>query len=73
MRCDRCEALMINGMFCHETGCPNSGKIYLAEIDMWVRFLKCHECGCEVEEGTACDCRDFFDETEEDDYRPWGS
>ena len=24
MRCLQCEALMINGVFCHETGCPNS-------------------------------------------------
>ena len=24
--CDQCEAAMINGVFCHETGCPNSRK-----------------------------------------------
>jgi len=24
MRCNQCEAMMINGVFCHETGCPNS-------------------------------------------------
>lgn len=22
MNCDHCEAVMINGVFCHETGCP---------------------------------------------------
>ena len=22
--CDSCEALMINGVFCHETGCPQA-------------------------------------------------
>ena len=22
--CDSCEALMINGVHCHETGCPNT-------------------------------------------------
>lgn len=22
LRCDSCEALVINGMFCHESGCP---------------------------------------------------
>jgi hypothetical protein len=25
-KCDQCVALMINGVFCHETGCPNSRK-----------------------------------------------
>jgi hypothetical protein len=25
-RCDSCEALMINGVYCHETGCPKAGK-----------------------------------------------
>lgn len=24
--CDQCEAAMINGVFCHETGCPNARK-----------------------------------------------
>jgi hypothetical protein len=24
--CDQCEALMINGVFCHEQGCPNHGR-----------------------------------------------
>ena len=23
-RCSQCEALVINGMACHETGCPNT-------------------------------------------------
>jgi hypothetical protein len=22
--CDQCEAMMIQGVYCHETGCPNS-------------------------------------------------
>ena len=25
-RCMCCEALMINGVYCHETGCPNAWK-----------------------------------------------
>jgi hypothetical protein len=25
--CDQCQALMINGVYCHETGCPNTRKI----------------------------------------------
>jgi hypothetical protein len=26
MTCDQCQALYINGVFCHELGCPNSKK-----------------------------------------------
>lgn len=29
--CDQCEASMINGVFCHETGCPNSRKKHTEE------------------------------------------
>ena len=29
--CDSCEALMINGVHCHETGCPDSWRDYSAE------------------------------------------
>lgn len=25
-KCDQCEALMINGVYCHEHGCPNKWK-----------------------------------------------
>jgi len=24
--CNQCQALMINGVYCHETGCPNTHK-----------------------------------------------
>jgi len=26
LRCNQCEAMMINGMFCHELGCPSKGS-----------------------------------------------
>lgn len=51
-RCDQCAALYINGIFCHETGCPNEGKRWLE--GSWVRFLNCRECGCEIREGEEC-------------------
>lgn len=35
--CDSCEALMINGVYCHETGCPEAWRDYDRE---------CEECGC---------------------------
>jgi hypothetical protein len=54
MRCDQCEALMINGVFCHETGCSNSRKTY--RYGAWILIVDCPKCGCEVEQGTVCDC-----------------
>jgi hypothetical protein len=56
MGCDQCEAAMINGVFCHETGCPNTRKRWVLEREAWIRFLPCRECGCDVEDGEACDC-----------------
>ena len=61
MNCDQCDWVRINGVFCHETGCPNQHKTWVAERQEWVRFVKCHECGCDVEVGTFCDCHDDFD------------
>lgn len=26
MSCNQCQALMVNGIYCHETGCPNAKK-----------------------------------------------
>lgn len=34
-RCDSCEMLSINGLACHETGCPEA----------WVEPRECRECG----------------------------
>ncbi len=28
--------MMINGVFCHETGCPNTHKVYDSESEEWV-------------------------------------
>jgi hypothetical protein len=51
-RCDSCEALMINGVYCHETGCRRSP-------------VECRECGTHfdpVEHGRypyCPDCREI--------------
>lgn len=34
-RCDSCEALMINGLYCHEHGCPEA----------WRTTRECKWCG----------------------------
>ena len=54
--CNQCEMLSINGVNCHETGCPNEGRTWSPERQEWVSYNKCPECGSEVEEGQACDC-----------------
>jgi hypothetical protein len=35
-KCDQCESVYINGIYCHEHGCPNSKKIYDEEENAWV-------------------------------------
>lgn len=62
VRCDQCEALMINGTFCHETGCPNSRKTYVQAEERWVRFVECRECG---EEYASDDTHECYHEDEE--------
>ena len=57
IRCDQCEALMINGMFCHESGCPNSKARYDNESGSWIKQYKCFECGYMADIGSNC-CQD---------------
>ena len=52
--CDQCAPLAINGVFCHEAGCPNHGKRWNAVDAEWVRYVECRECGCDVREGEVC-------------------
>lgn len=62
VRCSCCEALVINGTPCHETGCPNQSR-------------ECRECGCLIPAGESCDCMDPIDDdsyAEFDDSREAG-
>ena len=43
MKCDQCEVTRINGIACHETGCPNS---HLDPITDDPYPFECDECGC---------------------------
>ena len=56
--CDQCSAARINGVFCHEGGCPNARKTWDAERGQWIRYVECRECGCEVEQGELCGCQE---------------
>lgn len=36
MKCDQCSWAYINGVFCHEQGCPNRFKYWDVEESQWV-------------------------------------
>lgn len=58
---------MINGVFCHETGCPNSHSRYDRESDTWIKQRKCFECGCTVDADDLC-CNASMDDEETDTW-----
>jgi hypothetical protein len=47
--CSQCEALSINGVPCHETGCPN-------------KPIECRYCGDTIPKGEFCSCYDVYEE-----------
>jgi hypothetical protein len=61
MRCNQCQMLSINGVPCHETGCPNTRKTWIESRGEWVCFVSCFVCGFDVEAGTVCGCEDVED------------
>ena len=58
--CDQCSASIVHyggvSAFCHEVGCPNEKKEWVAERGEWVRFVDCFICGFPVEAGEQCGC-----------------
>ncbi len=49
IKCNQCNSAYINGIFCHETGCPNTNSRYDAEDEVWIPVYECRECGFEVD------------------------
>jgi hypothetical protein len=47
MRCPSCDATTINGIACHETGCPDKALVLVGEMEGNYSY-ECAECGCEV-------------------------
>lgn len=41
MKCDQCDSTTINGVFCHELGCPDSWLDVPNEIGFDVACCKC--------------------------------
>lgn len=53
--CSQCQAVNINGVSCHETGCPNV-----------VTYVECYSCGAEFRRGDSHECEEFDDMHEAD-------
>jgi len=53
VRCDQCQMLSINGVACHETGCPNTHARWDSESG-WVKQRECFECGFTVDVYDPC-------------------
>ena len=71
MHCDQCEMVSINGVACHETGCPNRYREYNPETKSWEDTFECGECGQTFTDrdkrDECCAERDYFEEY--DPYR----
>lgn len=52
MNCDQCEMLSINGVPCHERGCPNKDSRWDGE--QWIKQRVCFECGYTVDYDDPC-------------------
>ena len=66
VKCDQCNLIMINGIVCHESSCPNMNKEYIN--GEWIEFYDCSICGYPIKEGEICSCNEealeeAFDET----------
>lgn len=35
-KCNQCDSMTINGVYCHEKGCPNINKVWDDELEMWI-------------------------------------
>lgn len=58
--CDGCKPIKINGIFCHESGCPDSWRDYA---------IDCSECGLAFirESRNDCICYDCLNPIELED------
>jgi|HubBroStandDraft_1064217.scaffolds.fasta_scaffold34755_8 hypothetical protein len=54
VHCDQCQMLAINGVACHEIGCPNMGARWDRGDQAWVKQRECFDCGCTVDADDPC-------------------
>jgi hypothetical protein len=65
--CPDCQMLSIQGVPCHEQGCPNQGARWDSDSGNWVEQRKCFECGSTVDaEDPCCSAEEFHDRMDED-------
>lgn len=57
LHCAQCAALSINGVFCHEISCPNSGSRFDHVSGDWIKQRECCICGYTCDVDSAC-CSD---------------
>jgi hypothetical protein len=53
-KCDQCDSVTVNGIYCHEHGCPNRNSRWDAENKRWVKQYECRRCGGKVDIGDSC-------------------
>ena len=56
MKCSSCQLMRIQGLICHEIGCPYMGARYDKESKIWIKQRKCFDCGYTVDINDPC-CR----------------
>ncbi len=44
MKCDKCQALMVQGVFCHEKGCPNRNAVWGEDLGKFRMLYRCRQC-----------------------------
>lgn len=54
VHCDQCQMLAINGVACHERGCPNMGARWDRQDERWIKQRKCFDCGFTVDADDPC-------------------
>lgn len=64
LSCDQCEMLSINGVACHERGCPNMGARFDAQEARWIKQRECFTCGFMVDRDDPC-CDAPFDDSDD--------
>lgn len=64
MNCNQCAMLSINGIACHEDGCPNETARWDVDSAQFVRQRECRECGYMRDANVGCSC--FDDDMTED-------
>jgi hypothetical protein len=54
VECDQCISAMINGVFCHESACPNQKRKWDEFSGVWDDYSVCRECDNDVWDGEVC-------------------